>query len=469
MKNDRLLYRYFGVILFASNFILGFMIWLQGSRAGLFCAPRPGMDQHTMLEAALNMARDGILPIPGKYLYSPAYTIFLAVTAKLTGNSLPVMRLLQLAVSSLIPWMIYRTAVFGGFGRRAAALSGVMWLFCGSALLISLDFLRAAPLALCFISLLYFLLRGLRCRNGLPRAAAAGLLAGLCILGRENFIPVVCVPAVFWFIPAAKYRDGYARLAVYAFCAFLIMLPVLAYNFCHTSSIAVLPGNGKNVFEFMQGQDSLASPVRATAGVIRRMPGTVYAMISPFENPNSLSVYAHREAIPLLKLLCLPITWLFALCVPALRSRSRAIFLTVLLIGTYFATLIFCEIYYRFRIPVLPLLCVAGGAGVMQIVCLVRERARSTFFFLLPAAASLWLTAATVPERMIPRSEREATVRFLLDRHRFTQAGDLLLRYRECGVASPQGERLLIVMLLKNDRRADAVYWHGAFSSGGGK
>jgi len=465
MNHDRLLRRHFGKILCVLNFILGFMIWFQGSRMGLFSAPRPGMDQHTMLEAAMAVAKEGVLPVPGRYLYSPAYTLFLAALAKLTGCLPPAMRLLQLAVSSLIPWMIFRTSVYAGFGRTSAAIAGIMWMFCGSALLISLDFLRAAPLALCFIALLYFFVRSLRRKTGLRQAAAAGIFAGLCVLGRENFIPVVCVPVIFWFFPAAKSSGKYRRTVIYALCAFLVALPVLTYNFHHTSSIAVLPGNGKNVFEFMQGKGALSSPFQAAAGVIRRMPGTVLAMISPFENPNSLSLYAYREAIPALKILCLPVTLLFALLFPALLFRSRTILLTELLIGIYFSSLVFCEIYYRFRIPALPLLCVAGGAGAVQLAALVKKRSVSVFFFFLPAAAALGLTAATVPERMIPRSEREATVRFLLDRRRFDQAGELLLRYRKCGVASPQGERLLVVMLLKNGLRGDAAYWHAAFLS----
>ncbi|MBQ9500695.1 MAG: glycosyltransferase family 39 protein [Lentisphaeria bacterium] len=465
MNPDRLLRRHFGKILCVLNFTLGFLVWFQGSRMGLFSAPRPGMDQYTMLEAAVSMAKEGVLPVPGRYLYSPAYTLFLAALAKLTGGLLPAMRLLQLAVSSLIPWVIFRTSVYAGFGRTSAAVAGTMWIFCGSALLISLDFLRAAPLALCFTALLYFFVRSLRRRKGLCQAAAAGVFAGLCILGRENFIPVVCLPVLFWFIPASKHPDKYGRLALYALCAFLVMSPVLVYNFHHTSSLAILPGNGRNVFEFMQGKDSLASPVRAVAGVIRRMPGTVFAMISPFENPNSLSFYAHREAILTLKVLCLPVTLLFALLFPALLIRSRTILLTELLIGIYFSSLVFCEIYYRFRIPVLPLLCIAGGAGAVRFAGLVKKRSVGALFFLPPLASALWLTAATVPEKMIPRSEREATVGFLLDRRRFDQAGELLLRYRKCGVASPQGERLLVRYLLKHDRREDAAYWHEAFLS----
>ncbi|MBR1952881.1 MAG: glycosyltransferase family 39 protein, partial [Lentisphaeria bacterium] len=202
MSAEKFLYRHWGKILFSVNLFLGIFIFLQGRKLGLFAPPRPGMDQHTILEAAQNIA-NGIFPVPGKYLYSPTYTLFLGLSAKIGGGNLFVMRLVQLAVVSLVPWMIYRTSIFAGFGRKAAAVAGVLWLFCGSAMLISLDFLRAAPLALCFVLLVYFLLRSRR-SSRLHYTVFAGVFAGLCMLGRENFIPVVCLPVLFMIFPLKK-------------------------------------------------------------------------------------------------------------------------------------------------------------------------------------------------------------------------------------------------------------------------
>ena len=462
--DEKFLLRHFGKILFLLNFAAGFMVWYQGSRLGLFAPPRPGMDQHTILEAARGIA-SGVLPMPGKYLYSPSYTLFLGFLAKITGNSLPAMRILQLALSSLVPWMIYRTGIYSGFGRKASAIAGIFWLFCGSALLISLDFLRAAPLALCFITLVYFSVRSLRCRCSLKYPVWAGVFAGLCMLGRENFIPVVAIPFLFRLFPFRDFADKKRYLILYICSAILLMLPVLAYNFYHTSSIAILPGNGKNVFEFMQGKGSLSTPLQTFQVLIGKIPQTAWGIITPFENTNSLSVYAHREAILLLKVLCLPVTLLYALVFAAAYRRNRSIYLILLLIAGYAASLFFCEIYYRFRIPVLPLLCLAGGVGVMQISALWQKKEKKVLLFLLPVLLAGVLIYQTVPEKLIPRSEREATVRFLLDRRKFDQAGDLLLKYRKLGVPSPAGERFLIALLLKFNRQQEAEFWYGRFIS----
>ena len=461
MSAEKFLYRHWGKILFAANFFLGVFIFLQGRKLGLFAPPRPGMDQHTILEAAQNIA-NGIFPVPGKYLYSPAYTLFLGLLAKIVGGNLFVMRLVQLAVVSLVPWMIYRTSIFAGFGRKAAAVAGVLWLFCGSALLISLDFLRAAPLALCFVLLVYFLLRSRR-SSRLRYAVFAGVFAGLCMLGRENFIPVVCLPLLFMIFPLKKKQPK--KIAIYILAALLTLTPVLAYNFYHTSSLAILPGNGKNVFEFMQGKGSLSTPGQAALQVIRKIPQTAWSVITPFENTNSLSFYAHREAIPLLKVLSLPITLLFALVFAAAYDRKRSIYLILLLIAGYFCSLVFCEIYYRFRIPALPLLCMAGGAGVMQLSVLFKKRSKLAFAFLLPVLAAIGIWMSVVPERLIPQSEREATVRFFLDRKQYSKAGELLFKYRTCGVASPAGERFLLGLLVRDGKQSEAIFWYNEFSN----
>ena len=461
MSLERFLYRHFGKILFVLNFFLGLLIWYHGSRMGLFSPPRPGMDQHTILEAAKNIA-DGVLPVPGKYLYSPAYTLFLGLLAAVTGKSLAVMRILQLGVVSLTPWMIYRTSIFAGIGRNAGAAAGVLWLFCGSAMLISLDFLRAAPLALCFVTLVYFVLR---CRRSsrLRYACSAGIFAGLCMLGRENFIPVIFLPVLFLIFPLKKRQPK--KIAVYLLAALLTLMPVLVYNFYHTSSLAILPGNGKNVFEFMQGKGSFSTPVQAAVQVICKIPQTALGVITPFENTNSLSVYAHREAVVFLKVLSLPVTLLFALSFAAAYSRKKSIYLLLLLIAGYFGSLVFCEIYYRFRIPALPLLCITGGAGIMQLQELLKKRPELAAVFLLPVLAALIFWVKLTPERLIPQSEREATVRFFLDRKQYDRAGELLLKYRRCGVASLAGERFLIALLLKDARQNEAVYWYREFSS----
>ena len=163
--------------------------------------------------------------------------------------------------------------------------------------------------------------------------------------------------------------------------------------------------------------------------------------------------------------LSLPITLLFALVFAAAYDRKRSIYLILLLIAGYFSSLVFCEIYYRFRIPALPLLCMAGGAGVMQLSVLFKKRSKLAFAFLLPVLAAIGIWMSVVPERLIPQSEREATVRFFLDRKQYSKAGELLLKYRTCGVASPAGERFLLGLLVRDGKQSEAIFWYNEFSN----
>jgi hypothetical protein len=107
----------------------------------------------------------------------------------------------------------------------------------------------------------------------------------------------------------------------------------------------------------------------------------------------------------------------------------------------------------------------AGGAGVMQLSVLFKKRSKLAFAFLLSILTAIGLWMSVVPEGLIPKTEREATVRFFLDRKQYTKAGELLLKYRTCGVASCVGERFLLGLLIKDGRQSEAVYWYNEFSS----
>ena len=117
----KLLHRHFELFLFAAALLLEFHIFHTARAAGLLAPPMPGMDQHTILQAALALP-SGVLPEPGSYLYSPLYTLWLGGLAALTGGNLGAMRLLQGALAALIPAVIYRTGRKAGIGRSAAEI-----------------------------------------------------------------------------------------------------------------------------------------------------------------------------------------------------------------------------------------------------------------------------------------------------------------------------------------------------------
>ena len=221
------------------------------------------------------------------------------------------------------------------------------------------------------------------------------------------------------------------------------------------------------MFRFFQGEEALADPLLAARRILMGIPGKICDMASPFEMPNSLSIYAHREFIPLLKILALPMPLLMgaALIGTAGFRRNGAVLLAALLVAGYFGSIVFCDIYYRFRIPAEPLLAMLAGAGIRS---LIRFRARKEYAALAAGiallAAGVGWTIATPPEPRLPASERDATVRLLTELDRFSAAEHYLERARKHGAPMPAGEQFLIRTLARAGRHAEAQElfrrWH---------
>ena len=452
------IHRHFSLCIYLAGLLLALWILHSARTVGLLGTPWPGMDQYTMLNAGLGL-RHGELPVPGNYLYSPLYTLWLGLLAGVTAGNLVWMRFLQGALCALIPVLIYRTGRRIGIGRSAAELAAVLYLFCGSALLISVEFLRAAPLALLFLT--FFHLVVVSWQSQRPSLwLLAGVLGGACMLGRENFIAVIPLPLLFLLLPAIRARLRWRSAALFAAGVAVTVGPILIYHYIRCGIPAIVPGNGTNVFRFFQGEAALEAPL--TTGlrqILVGIPAHVYDMVSPFEIPNSLSIYAHRELIPVLKVLALPMPFLMALAWIGLGGfrRNGFVLLAGLLVAGYFASIVFCDIYYRFRIPAVPLLVLLAGAGIRSLFRFRFEHRRPA----LAAAVILLLGAGvftflTPPEPRLPESERAATVRLLVDCGRFDQAAAELARARRRHVPMPEGERFLLQSMVTAGLQADA-------------
>ena len=163
------------------------IILIQGLNENLFPMPIAGTDQLSMVEAAVGIYKGHMPREP--YLYSISYTFFLTLLIFISQGSLVLMRLLQAALCALIPVMIYKTGRKIGLAREASQFSSLIYCFYGAAALISLDFLREAPLALCFILFTYLLVSGVLSQKNLTRA-----LSTLQRLDRSAFIRLRRIP-----------------------------------------------------------------------------------------------------------------------------------------------------------------------------------------------------------------------------------------------------------------------------------
>lgn len=451
----RILNRHFGVCIYLAGFLCGLFVLYQGRSIGLFPAPQPGMDQLSMLECAGRLA-GGSLP-EGPYRYSYAYTLFLALLHLVTGGSLVWMRILQLAVCSLVPVFLYRSARLLGLGKAAGQAGALCYLFYGPALLISLDFLRAATLGLVFLLFFYFLLLGWRFRSWQYFTAAGGMGA-LCILGRENFAAVVPLVLLAWLIPAFRNRMGWRAAAGYAAALVLPVLAVMTFNFFRWESFQPVPGNAGNVFAFYHGAEAVGRFGVMAGKLLESIPVQLCNFFSSYELENSLSFYAHRELIVFLKVFFLPFHLLVLLAFAGVwrYRKNGGVQAAFLLIALYAGSLLFFTIFYRFRIPAVPLIALLAGAGISAVGAWWRKRDfRALVIFVVLGGVFLWLTSVR-PDSRRTFDERAAVARILIERGRFGEAENYLAGMRDDGHDVRAGALLLAQHLAANGDMARA-------------
>lgn len=445
----RILNRHFGIFIYFASLLCGLFVLYQGRSLGLFPMPQPGMDQLSILECAGRLA-DGSLPSE-PYRYSYAYTLFLALLHLVTGGSLIWMRILQLAFCSLIPLFLYRSARLLGLGKAAGQAGALCYLFYGPALLISLDFLRAATLGLVFLLFFYFLLLGWHLRSWKYFAAAGGMGA-FCILGRENFAAVVPVVLLAWLMPRFRKRMGWRAAAGYAAALIVPVLAVMLFNFFRWNSFQPVPGNAGNVFAFYHGAEAV-NRISVLAGkLIASIPVQIGNFFSSYELENSLSFYAHRELIVFLRVFLLPFHLLAVLAFAGAwrYRRNGGVRTAFLLIALYAGSLLCFTIFYRFRIPAVPLIALLAGAGISAIGAWWRRRNfRALATVAVLGGGFLWL-ASVAPDSRRTFDERAAVARILIDHGRFGEAETYLAKMQNDGYDIRAGALLLAQHLAAN-------------------
>lgn len=421
----RHLNRYFGWYVYGFSCFCSFwLLWLARENS-LLGTPQPGTDQLTMLQTALGLTH-GRLPDPG-YMYSPVYTLFLALLSGVSGENLTMMRALQAAFAALAPVLVYRIGRRLRFGFAGAQLGALLYCFYGPALLIGLEFLRAAPLGVVFLTQLWLLLRG----GSRRRRAAwfwAGMAAGIGILGRETFVAVALAPLLLLLFRPYRWAGWRGRTGRYLAGMALAVIPVLGFNWMTCGVPAVVPGHTANVLGAYHGE-AVKEGVAATAwAMMTNLPGQVRCFFSNYEIPNSLSFYAHGEILGFLRVFAVPanVLLLLALLGGVGFFRRRGVQLTVLLIAAYVGSMLFFTFFYRFRVPVMGPVCVLAGGGLVFLGHLWRGKKWWQL-----GAAGLFLVLGMIltwqsPHVMRPAGERRSVVALLILLDRLEEAETLL-------------------------------------------
>ena len=447
-KGIYFLNRNFCILVYLFYVFCSLFLLYSARQEGLLPKPYEGTDQLSMLRAAVDIYQ-GKMPGSG-YMYSPVYTFFLFVLEVASQGNLEIMRGLQALLCALIPVVIYRLGVRMRFGRPAAQLAAVLYCFYGAAMLISLDFLREAPLALCFIAMTYYLIAAFY-RKSASQYMIAGALAGICILGRENFIPVVFVPAAMLLLKDVRKYVKPKHAVCYVAAIALIIMPVLLNNYLKFDSFSIVPGHMNNVLGAYHGDAAVKNSSVAAASILRNIPVQLANYVSSYEIPNSLSIYSHREIIDFFNIFLIPFNLLIALAAVTMiyKFRNRGVILLVLLIAGYVCTMVFFTMFYRFRIPTVPLLCVLAGIGMFYIINKFENKKYAAGISALLLAAIVFIPTWKNPDQLRFDSERRTTVAVLIQCGRYAAAEDYIDKLRQQQIPT-EGLELYLIKTINN-------------------
>jgi 4-amino-4-deoxy-L-arabinose transferase-like glycosyltransferase len=385
----------------------------------LFPLPSADMDQFTALKEAVRIYHGHY--IHKSYMLSPAYTLILALFVLISGGKLIFIRILQISIAALIPVFIYKLSRHLRINFKASQAAAFLYCFYGPAILISMSLLRASLLALCFLLLTYFLILGFK-RKKSYYFIISGVFAGLTILGRENFIPVIFMPLLFLFSQYFRNMKNIKKfIALYIIASISILLPCLLYNYFNYGSFAIIPGNLNNVISCYHGQglENLQNKDYFQKFMIN-IPHQFMKFILSYEIPNSLSFYAHKEIIPALQLMFITFNAIIisALIGVYLNFKNKGVQLIALLICSYIGTMLYFEMFYRFRIPVVPLLFVLTATAIHKFTYLKKKEQ----FYILSLSIILFFITYRTPEKLMLKNEKISIATVLVNNNHLMRA-----------------------------------------------
>ena len=381
---------------------------------------QPLVDSRTYHELAAGLARDGVFT--EQFLWQAVfYPFFLAGVYAVFGVSIPAAIVVQILLGGATCYLTHRLAL-RMFGRGPALVAGLICAFSGPLIFFETRLLATGWTAFLTAALALLLVHVDR-KPGPRICFGLGLTSAVAILTRPTFVPLVVVVLV-WLAWVSWRRDrswkSIAGNAGPALAGVLLVLgPVGMVLEARTGHPGIVPPSGGinlhignngdfdstiNIRPGFPWEDLLAEPGRNGYapdpwsgqpyfidkvvaygrehpwGQLQLWGRKTLQLVSSRELPRTLDIYLHRQWSPLLGALVFKLgAWgfpwgvVFPLAVVGLAGSIRKIPIPFLiLLGMFGASLMLVFISARYRTPLIPLMAVLAGQGLMSIA----QRAR---------------------------------------------------------------------------------------------
>jgi 4-amino-4-deoxy-L-arabinose transferase-like glycosyltransferase len=480
----------------ASIFLLALLVrcvfLYQHSHNPTFHEPIVDARQYHDLAAALSAGKGLDL---GFFWQPPFYPFLLAGIYAVAGPAVVWPRIVQAligATTCLLTWRLDCRI----FDRRVGTTAGLFTALYGTLIFYDGELVAASWAAFWSVVLLSLLLRAAptTSRNSsLATCFLVGLCCALAILTRPTFVPF-CITAAVWLaitlIRRAGWRIAIGRLAAVVAGFFVAAAPVAVLHYRVAGYVSILPasgglnlylGNNPNLCETLtvrpgdDWDDLVAWPARRGCTTPGEQSRFFYRRVWDFaaadplafadglgqkalrfavgrELPRNIDIYLFCEWSGLLGAVVwkaggfgFPWGVVFPLAVVGLIVRWRRLPAPVILFAVlYPCAVIFVFVAGRYRVPVVPVMCLLAAGGLWGIVGFFRNRRIAQGFAACTAAAVLMIVAGLPPPFCEERVNYGAEMYALLgdSAAMSRRPADAERRYRLALALDPQSVRL---------------------------
>lgn len=471
----------------------------------------PVIDAATYDQHARELAFEGVFSQETLW-QAPFYPIFLAGVYRLTGGSIWAAHVVGSLLGALTSLLVYGLGQ-RLLGSRVGLGAGLIHALYGPAIFFEAELLSAGWAALASVALVWLALAACDARSRIA-PAALGVTAAVAVLVRATYLPFLAAVTLWllwrWRRDGAPVRTIGLRLGALVVAAALVLVPFAELTRRVAGRPVIIPPSG-GINLYLGNNSDFEHTVNARPGrewsrlralpeqagvrgadvwsredwyvgqvrrFVREQPGEFTAnlgrkalhLVCSRELPRNVDLYPRRGDSWLLAALTgrwgrfgVPFGLLLPLAAVGLVARRRELPAPVyLLLGVFALTIVAFFVSARFRLVLVPVLCIAAAGGVGTLACWIRTRAWSSLTAAVAAMIALGVLASApgpfAQEKVDLEPELHYAVGFAhYQAERWPEAEVELRRATELRPGYPEALNVMGIVYYRQNRLAEAV------------